>query len=400
MIHEESSFGSDVVEGGTERNKRFIDGRLTDEEIKSYWVSPARPLFEHEIVRKRDGKEERFHFKVRGLTPELKDQLIQELKEVWTSLDLEAMSKTFDLFFEQRKLGHAAPLNVEYYVATDTEDKPLAVTGIYTIDIQGGAGFATRDKLKSGEHHLATGLGWFAVGKKYQGTGLGGYLLGWIENMARARGSDSMFIETDDYVNEETARRLYEKRGYKRGLRVEDYFGPGRDQNVYFKDISQEQGLDNFIPSERITEENKDELIAFAEEIYSPQRSEEFKVCLDLLLKQRPEEKTILRMGSFILRGADGKISSFAILRENFYTNAVANYWHGYEHDNEGTKLLFFKALSGYAKSLGRNILILFNEGVESNLSGVGFKDADQGIPGVFGRDDSIKFLLYTKELK
>lgn len=200
-----------------EKTARFIDGRLTEEEIKSHWANPEKPLFEHEIVRDRNGVEQKTRFKVRALTEEFKQPLLESIRDSWDETSFAELQETLDLFFEQRKLDQPALLNVEYYIATDQKDKPFAVTGIYTTDIDGGAGFATRDRLDLSKHNMVARLGWFSVGKEYQGTGVGGFLQDWIEKMAKSRGATIMAIETSDYENEAMARKMYKERGYEQG---------------------------------------------------------------------------------------------------------------------------------------------------------------------------------------
>ncbi len=386
-----------VEESPEEKNERFVDGGLTEEEIKKHWENPNEPLFEHEIIREREGQEQIISFRVRALSEGFKDDLLESVKDSWDESTFLSLQKTLDRFFEQRKIEEPALLNVEYYIATDLEDKPFAITGIYTIDIRGGAGFATSEKLNLEEHYLATRLGWFAVSKEYQGGGVGGFLFNWIEKMAKSRGSRVMAIETDNYENEKAAVKLYEKSGYKSGLDIKDYFGPGRDSVNYYSKV--ESGTEAFIPSEKVSENNKQELLDLGRRIYSPERQKEFEVCLDLFLKQKEDEETIVTPHSFVLRNEGGKVEGFSIMMTGVYKNLVSSVWEGSDPDIEGSKSKLAVSLRGYAQSQDRGIVMLSREGVDEQYFENGFYPANDGVPEVFGKGDSTEFLLYSKKL-
>ncbi len=72
-----------VVELEEEKNRRFIEGQITEEEIKAHWANPGKPLFEHEIVYEKDGVEQKNRIRVRGLTEEYSESLLEQLKNSW-----------------------------------------------------------------------------------------------------------------------------------------------------------------------------------------------------------------------------------------------------------------------------------------------------------------------------
>ncbi|MBI2466077.1 MAG: hypothetical protein HYV66_02525 [Candidatus Sungbacteria bacterium] len=55
-----------IKESPEQKNARLADGRLTETEIKAHWENPDSVLFEHEIVREREGEEQRTKFRVRA----------------------------------------------------------------------------------------------------------------------------------------------------------------------------------------------------------------------------------------------------------------------------------------------------------------------------------------------
>ncbi len=322
---------------------------------------------------------------------------MEGVKGSWDEPTFQELAETLDNFFEQRKKEDPALLNVEYYIATDTQDKPFAITGIYTVDIAGGAGFATSEKLDLEKHHLATRLGWFAVSPEYQGVGVGGFLFNWVEKMAQARGSKVMVVETDDYENEQVALNLYGKSGYKNGLDIKDYFGPGRDSVNYFSRV--EAGAEAFMPSEQVSAENKEELLGLAKKIYSSERYQEFEVCLELLFKQKEGEEAVVRPHSFVLRNQAGQIESFSILITGIYENAIFSVWEGSDPAAAGSKSRLADSLRGYAQGQERGIIILGREGADDQYLENGFFPANDGVPEVFAKGDPTQFLLYSKKL-
>lgn len=384
-------------ESPEQRNARLADGRITEEEVRAHWENPNEFLFEHEIVREKDGNEQRTTLRVRSLSESLKDGLLESIKGSWDEETFHELAETLDNFFEQRKKEDPALLNVEYYVATDTNNKPFAITGIYTVDIAGGAGFATSEQLNLEEHYLATRLGWFAVSKEYQGGGVGGFLFNWVEKMAKARGSRVMVVETDDYKNEEAALNLYEKSGYENGLDIKNCFGPGRDSVNYFSRV--EENAEAFAPSEKVSEDNRQELLDLAKRIYSPERYKEFEVCLELLFKQKEGEEAIVMPHSFVLRNQQGQVEGFSILITGIYENAIFSVWEGSDPEIDGSKSMLANSLRGYAKSQDRGVVLVGREGADDQLLDQGFASANDGVPEVFAPGDSTQFLLYSKRL-
>lgn len=379
-----------------QKEERFIDGCLTEEEIREHWSNPETPLFEHEIIKKENSHESRTRFRVRALSEKLKDDLLTEVKGSWGEEDFESLENTLNKFLKQKKLPHPTLSTVEYYLATDVQDKPFAITGIYTNDMM-GAGFTTRDKLNLDEHNLVARLGWFSVSKKYQGTGIGGFLFDWIEKMAKSRGAKLMAIETDDSENEETALKLYASRGYKQGLDIKDYFGSGRDLNTYHLKVSENDR--KFTPQEKLADDNKEELLALAEKIYSPGRFEEFRAWLDLFLQQKEEEETILKPHSIILRDSAGQIEAFSLIVIGIYENLVMSEWQGVDFERSGSKEKLVEALKDFTSFKEREILTILQEGEDRDLLNLGFQSGKNGIPEVFEKEDPTKFLLYSKKL-
>lgn len=386
-------------ESPEDRRRRFSEGRMREEEIQGHWAHPDEPLFDHHLAG-REGKEGA-EIKVRALTEEYADKLLESVRGSWGyEGDVDLLQGTMERFFRQRALSHPGIVNVEYYIATDTADQPLAITGIYTSDMEGGAGFGTRDRLDPARHNLNTGLGWFAVSPEHQGGGIGGFLFDWTERMAQERGARFHCIETDDSPNEQAALRLYERKGYKKGLNVDNFYGPGRHRRVYYAYKPEGERGESSVPHEQISPDNKEEVLAMGQRRYGPERYEEFKVAVDLLLQQTEEENDLVRKPtSFVMRDANGAMQGFAILGKSLYNNGTICFWYGAQDDR---KRELFSAIEGYTAGLDRDVTMLHHEGDDADAAAYGFRspEADEGIPYIFEKEDETQYLFYTKDFR
>jgi len=400
MFKEKMEFISQESEAA--KKERFLRGEIKREEFKKNQDNPDEPLFEHEIVKKTAENEETIKFKIFAMNEKFTGELFKEVKDSWEGEDVSYadLKEEIELYLEQEKLGHPTLYTAEYYVVTDEENKPFALTGIFTTDIQDGAGLATRHLLDSEKHYMVVRLGWYAVSKEHQKSGVGGFILNWTEKLAKAKGAALIAAETSDWFSEERARRKYEKAGYKQGFNVKDYFGPGRDLHSYFSCIN-EQNVKSFIPSEEITFENKQEILKLAERIYSPERFEEFKVSLDLFLQQKKGEPVIFEPHSFVLRDERGEIDSYCIASTGVYENILWVNWDAADLVRPDVKRKLARAIKGYSKNVDMDVILVHREGKEDIYLNEGFKYAEDAVgPGVYEKgDDESNFLFYTKKL-
>jgi len=393
------SFEKIPAETENEKNLRFAQGNISEQEMREYRTNPDRPLFEYEL-KKND--KEKIKLKLWAFAEKFKNSAFENMRDAWGEKDkvsADELEEELEMYFEQEKAGHPFLYNSEYFIITDEEEKPFAITGITTTDIQGGAGLRTRDSLDLSQHNLVANIGWYAVNKKYQKTGIGGFLLDWTENMARARGANIVITEVSDFPNEESARRLYEKRGYKEGLNVKDFFGPGRDLFTCVAYLKNEK-IESFEPEEKINQENREEVLALAKRIYSPERYKEFEVCLDLLAQQIEGEPAIEQFITFILRDLNKQIKGFSVMSRGVYENVIFTRWEGSDPDIPDSKKSLVEAIKGSAVSEKRGIVVIHKEGRDDDFFKEGFQSCENGIgPDFYEEGDVSKFLLYSKRL-
>ncbi len=205
--------------------------------------------------------------------------------------------------------------------------------------------------------------------------------------------------EPSDYYKEKPARRQYEKRGYQIGMDVKDFFGPGRDLITYFTDISKEK-IEALIAQEKISQENKAEILELGKRIFSPERQKELEVCLDLLLGQPEDEETVDKGRGIILRDSENKVTGFAILTYGVYGNAIFVDWEGVNPDNPKGKKQLIDAIKGIAKVEDKDVIVVTREGEDNRFLEEGFQSGKNGIgPNFYERGDESIYLMYTKRL-
>ena len=78
-------------------------------------------------------------------------------------------------------------------------------------------------------------LWWIGADPARQGRGIGGELLGFVEERARESGGRLLLIETSSQPALDPTRRFYAKRGYAECGRVPDFYGEGDAKVIYAK---------------------------------------------------------------------------------------------------------------------------------------------------------------------
>ena len=71
---------------------------------------------------------------------------------------------------------------------------------------------------------------WIAVSPEEKEQGIGTAMLYAAEEAIRSAGGYLILIETSGTPEYENTRRFYEKRGYREGCRIRDFYAPGDDQ--------------------------------------------------------------------------------------------------------------------------------------------------------------------------
>lgn len=395
-------------ESEQERNSRRANGDVTNEEILDYWKNPEQPFFEHELVTTtKTGKEIQTKFTLSGLNEKNLGPLLEETRNSWSEADFEDYKYTLELFVESRKSRMNTDYSNEFYVISDENGHPYAVAGIYSEDYKGTRGLKTSNRLDSSNHNYIVGGDWGALSTKreYKGTGMGSrFLFPWIGKMAKARGANLMLVHCDDSPNENYARNIYVKNGFQEGSDVKDYFGPGRDLHYYYCNLSSFEKT-NQEQFEEVNRENLAEIMKLGNTIYSPERQEELKLSLDLLVEKYENIKDIhpdlreIVPKSIIIRNDKGGVESFAVILHTVYGNVVEIIWAGAEKGNIEAKKKILDAIKSHTKENGREVIMFGTEGKDEELTSLGFHTAKDGIPETTVKGDPAKLLIYSKKL-
>lgn len=80
-------------------------------------------------------------------------------------------------------------------------------------------------------------LYWMAVRPSYQGKGVGKALLNNMENHIKSCDGKAVLLETSSKECYNSAKRLYEKSGYKNIAQIDDFYSKGEHKLIYRKDL-------------------------------------------------------------------------------------------------------------------------------------------------------------------
>jgi GNAT superfamily N-acetyltransferase len=78
-------------------------------------------------------------------------------------------------------------------------------------------------------------LWWIVVSKQIQARGVGGQLLKYVEEGARAENGRLLIVETSGLPSYELTRRFYLKNGYELSATLKGFYADGHDMVVYRK---------------------------------------------------------------------------------------------------------------------------------------------------------------------
>lgn len=129
------------------------------------------------------------------------------------SMDLDCVAELWETYVERGEAGG--------YVFLVYRDRDRVV---------GYAAFGPRP-LTCGAYDLY----WIAVEPEAQGRGVGRALATQVEAEVRARNGRLLLIETSDSPAYASARRLYERLGYRCEASIRDFYAPGDSLLIYTK---------------------------------------------------------------------------------------------------------------------------------------------------------------------
>jgi len=96
-------------------------------------------------------------------------------------------------------------------------------------------------------------LYWIAVDKRFARKGIGGKLLGFMEEFVIRKGARHIYVDTSSTPPSEPARSFYEKHGYHVGCVLNDFYREGDHKMIFMKEVS------GIIPNNTMTENYSEE---------------------------------------------------------------------------------------------------------------------------------------------
>ncbi len=78
---------------------------------------------------------------------------------------------------------------------------------------------------------------WIVVGKGFQGKGVAGRLLEFVENELYAKNARAIMVETSSKPEYQSARDFYTRKGFSEVCRIGDFYSEGDDKIIYRKKL-------------------------------------------------------------------------------------------------------------------------------------------------------------------
>jgi len=80
-------------------------------------------------------------------------------------------------------------------------------------------------------------LYWLKVDEASSGKGVGGILLGFMEELVVGEGARRIYVETSSTVPYQAARSFYEKHGYQLVCSLKDFYRKGDHKMIFMKEV-------------------------------------------------------------------------------------------------------------------------------------------------------------------
>lgn len=93
--------------------------------------------------------------------------------------------------------------------------------------------YCAPERLTEGTYNLYL----IAVHRDHQGTGIGGEIMTYIEQLLQSQGQRILLVETSGSPEFELTRRFYDKCNYNREAVIRDFYREGEDKVVFRKKL-------------------------------------------------------------------------------------------------------------------------------------------------------------------
>jgi ribosomal protein S18 acetylase RimI-like enzyme len=94
--------------------------------------------------------------------------------------------------------------------------------------------YCAPERLTAGTYNLYL----IAVLKDFQGKGIGGELMNYIETLLKSEGNRVLLVETSGLPEFELTRKFYDNCSYTREAVIRDFYNEGEDKVVFWKKLT------------------------------------------------------------------------------------------------------------------------------------------------------------------
>lgn len=143
---------------------------------------------------------------------------LKGLKEILDSIDLFPS----EMLEEMTADYFSNPETAEIWFTTLEDKQPISL------------GYCAPEKLTEGTYNL------YAIGVRsdLQGKGIGGKMMGYLENYLKENGHRILIVETSGTEDFRLTRKFYENLDYAKEAVIRDFWGEGDDKVIYWKKLT------------------------------------------------------------------------------------------------------------------------------------------------------------------
>lgn len=114
------------------------------------------------------------------------------------------------------------PSSQSIWLTTVVDNQPVAVA------------YCAPEYMTEGTYNLYL----IAVHAKYQGQGIGGKIMGYLEDMLRQQGHRILLVETSGNAEFELTRKFYLQHQYNQEAVIREFYQAGEDKVVFWKKLN------------------------------------------------------------------------------------------------------------------------------------------------------------------
>ncbi len=126
--------------------------------------------------------------------------------------------------------GFLDEMIADYFANPDTEDVWFTCLD---NDVPIAVGYCVAEKFTQGTCNLLA----IGVAKELQGSGIGGQMMTFIEQLLRSAGKRILIVETSSDDQYRLTRKFYQKLGYAHEATIRDFWKEGEDKIVFWKKL-------------------------------------------------------------------------------------------------------------------------------------------------------------------